>query len=82
MSYIPDPLTGWIPTDPAGRCLPGRPETPSMPMAKPEQFERIIGTCSKCRGAVVERLSICPVAYCKRCGAKKKPEFGPIIEME
>lgn len=98
MSYIPDPLAGWIPVDPPGGCLPGKPTTRPLPMTGP-MHERltsvfvgpaqpgvIVGTCSKCRGPVsVPALIgsvVPPVPTCQQCGAKKKSPYGPVVEMD
>jgi hypothetical protein len=46
----------------------------------------VIGTCSKCGGAVCSQTSfmgtIPPVPVCLSCGARKKNPFGPVIEVE
>ena len=42
------------------------------------EMENIIGTCSKCNGPVEDG----EVPTCKKCGAKKKQNYGPVIEME
>lgn len=45
-----------------------------------------IGTCSLCRGPVtvptVWAGIIPPTPTCARCGATKKPAYGPVLEME
>jgi hypothetical protein len=46
----------------------------------------IVGTCSLCRGPVgVPSLwsgSIPPVSTCQQCGATKRNNYGPVIDMD
>lgn len=55
-------------------------QTPFLP------GDLVIGTCSKCRGPVcVPSLwgSVVPATpTCRGCGAHKRAEHGPVIEME
>ena len=48
---------------------------------------RVVGTCSKCKGPVVQSKSELKVGapsppYCERCGATPKNPYGPTIPME
>lgn len=52
------------------------------------ELDNVIGTCSICAGPVVmspwtnlTAMSITK-ARCARCGARKKEDYGPVIEME
>jgi hypothetical protein len=64
------------------------PEPPpeKVPIEK-VPIEKVIGTCSLCRGPVVEhvgpysRTTGKPSDRCKKCGAARK-SYGPVIEME
>lgn len=47
---------------------------------------QIVGTCSLCGGPVTVLTTswsvVAPTPVCSRCGATKKEDFGPVIEME
>ena len=43
---------------------------------------KIVGTCSCCRGPVIEEYGPNEVILkCNNCGATKQEDYGPVIEM-
>lgn len=45
-------------------------------------MSQIIGTCGNCGGPVeAASLSIYPIAHCKKCGASRQNNYGPVIPM-
>lgn len=44
---------------------------------------KIVGTCSCCRGPVIEEFGMQgKILRCGSCGATKLEDYGPIIEMK
>lgn len=43
---------------------------------------KVVGTCSICRGPVIEEYGVQDkILRCANCGATKLEDYGPIIEM-
>lgn len=43
---------------------------------------KVVGTCSVCRGPVIEEFGVKgKILKCNNCGATKLEDYGPIIQM-
>lgn len=65
---------------------PGQPRFPQWLGGGRQPNDKVVGTCSKCRGPVCIPALVGsvtpPIPTCRQCGAKKKSQYGPVIEME